>query len=127
MPSDRPTKDGHHRRALGRALSELFPGMPPEQEPCAALIYQSVFGDLPLSAWQKVGTTLRRFADGKALHFAPRRTYCTIGFRGRTAMEFYRFRGGECASGEVTIKIPYDREFDPIPIRDTVEWYLYSS
>jgi hypothetical protein len=115
------------RRGLAEDLSDLFPCMPPEQAPCAALIYRSVFGDLPLSEWAKEGSTLRRVVDGKLLHFASRRTHCTLGFRGRAAMEFYRFRGGECECGEVTIKIPYDREFDPVPVQDAVEWYFYSS
>jgi len=98
-----------------KSLADLFPGMPPQFEPAAVLIYRALFDDLPLSAWSKEGTTMTRFVNDKKLHFAPRRSYCTIGFRGRGAIEFYRFLGGECPAGEVTIKISYDNE-----------WYLSS-
>ena len=107
-----------------KSLTDLFPHMPPEYEPVAVIIYRTLFGDLPFSAWSKHGTTMTRAAGRRKLHFAPRRTYCTIGFRGRGAIEFYRFLGGELPGGEVTIKIPYDREWDAEAVKKTIEWYL---
>lgn len=105
-------------------LIELFPGLPPEHAPNAAFVYEAVFDDLPLDAWSKEGSILTRRQGQAKLNFAPRRTYCTIGFRGRGATELYRTLGGECPTGEVTIRVPYGVAWDPEPIRRTIEWYL---
>ena len=112
---------------LKGSLSDLFPHMPPEYEPVAAHIYRTVFVDLPLSAWSKEGSSITRYVGGKRLSFAPRRTHCTIAFRGHAAIEFYRFLGGDCPVGEVTIKIPYENEWEAVPVKKTIEWYLHSS
>ena len=101
-------------------FSDLFPHMPLEHEPEALRIYDLIFGELPLDDWTLEGTRLVRFVNGRKLAFAPRRTHCTIGFIGRQVLELYRFIGGECPTGEVTIKLPWD----PGPIIDTIDWYF---
>ena len=105
-------------------MQDLFPHMPPEREGEAMEIYRRVFGDLPLAQWTRQGTILTRFVNGRKLNFAARRAHCTIGFRGYDAVEFYRFSGGECSVGEVTIKIPYGREWQAGPVSDTIDWYF---
>ena len=105
-------------------LSIYFPHMPIEHEAEALRIYDVLFGTLPLDSWQRQGTLLTRLANGRKLNFAARRSHCTIGFRGHAAIEFYRFLGGDCPVGEVTIKPPYDQDWDPAPIRETIIWYF---
>ena len=105
-------------------LAELFPRMPLEHEVEALRIYDAIFGGLPLDAWQRQGTVLTRFVNGHKLNFAARRTHCTIGFLGHDVIEFYRFIGGACPVGEVTIKLPYYRDWDPAPVVETVSWYF---
>lgn len=105
-------------------LNDLFPHMPLEHEQEALHIYGLIFGELPLDDWTLEGTRLVRFVNGRKLAFAPRRTHCTIGFIGRPALEFYRFIGGDCPVGEVTIKLPYYREWNPGPIVETIDWYF---
>ena len=105
-------------------LQDLFPHMPLEREPDALRIYDVVFGALPLDDWTLEGTRLLRYVNDRKLAFSPRKTHCTIGFIGRSAVEFYRFSGGECPCGEVTIKIPYRNEWDPAPVVATIDWYL---
>ena len=102
----------------------MFPTLPPEHEPDAERIYRSIFGDLPLDAWQKQGTIITRFVNGRKLNFAARRHHCTLGFQGYGAVEFYTFIGGDCPTGGVTIKPWYDRPFDPELIADTIDWYF---
>lgn len=104
-------------------LSDLFPYMPIEHEAEGLRIYRAIFADLPLDDWERQGTLLTRFVNGRKLNFAARRTHCTIGFRGHAAIEFYRFVGGECPVGEVTIKPPYYRDWNPGPVIDTIDWY----
>ena len=111
-------------KQLARNLTSLFPCMPEERGPIAAEIYRAVFEGLPLGAWSKQGSVITRFVNGKKINFAARKTHCTIGFRGRAAVEFYRFLGGDCPAGEVTIKIPYERDWNPAPVVQTVGWYL---
>ena len=105
-------------------LADLFPWMPLEHEAEALRAYGKIFGDLPLDDWTLEGTRLVRFVNGRKLAFAPRRTHCTIGFIGRGAVEFYRFIGGDCPAGEVTIKPPYYRDWDPEAITETIDWYV---
>lgn len=109
---------------LVERLARLFPGLPVQHEPSAAAIYREVFGDLPLDAWSKEGSILTRRSGEAKINFAPRRAYCAISFRGRGVTEFYRMVGGTCPVGEVTIRVPYDRDWDPVPVRATIEWYL---
>ena len=105
-------------------LADLFPWMPVEHEAEALRIYDAIFGDLPLDDWTPQGTVLTRWVNGRKLNFAARRTHCTVGFRGYSAVEFYRFIGGDCPVGQVTIKPPYYREWDVGPIKDTIDWYF---
>ena len=105
-------------------LADLFPWMPLEHEQEALRIYGAIFGELPLGDWTMEGTRLVRFVNGRKLAFSPRRTHCTIGFIGHAAIEFYRFIGGDCPVGEVTIKPPYYREWDASLIAETIGWYL---
>lgn len=107
-------------------LRKLFPFMPPEHDAEAYRIYLAVFDDLPLEGWERQGTLIVRYVNGRKLNFAARRTHCTLGFRGHAAVEFYRFAGGSCPVGEVTIKIPYYREFDPGPVREAIDWYAHN-
>ena len=100
--------------------------MPVEHEAEALRVYDSIFGDLPLAAWTRQGTLLTRRVNGRKLNFAARRTHCTIGFRGCAAVEFYRFIGGDCPVGEVTIKPPYYREWDADLIAEAIDWYLHN-
>jgi len=102
----------------------LFPSLPIDRETDAESIYRSVFADLPLSAWIRQGSLITRFVNGRKLNFAARRTHCTVGFRGHTAVEFYRLIGGTCPVGEVTIKIPYEQKFELGLLADTIEWYF---
>lgn len=104
-------------------LADLFPHMPAEHEAEALRIYGAIFGDLPLDTWQRQGSLLTRFVNGRKLNFAARRTHCTIGFLGYDAAQFYRLIGGDCPVGEVSIKLPYYREWDPGPVIATVSWY----
>ena len=48
----------------------MFPTLPEEHEADAERIYRAVFSDLPLDAWQKQGTIITRFRNGKKLNFA---------------------------------------------------------
>lgn len=105
-------------------LANLFPWMPAEHEAEALRIYSAIFGALPLDSWTRQGTVLTRWVNGRKLNFAARRTHCTIGFRGHEAVEFYRFIGGECPAGEVTIKPPYYHDWDAGLIAETVDWYF---
>lgn len=105
-------------------LSRLFPHMPKEHETEATQIYKAIFGDLPVNAWSLKGTILTRYVNGKKINFAARRTHCTIGFQGHAVIEFYRFIGGVCPAGEVTIKIPYYKPIDPEPLKEAVSWYF---
>lgn len=102
----------------------LFPSLPAWREQTAFEAYKAIFPRTPLSAWQKQGTLITRFVNGKKLNFAARRFHTTIGFQGHAAVEFYRFLGGDCPVGEVNIKPPYDREWDAGLIADTVDWYF---
>lgn len=104
-------------------LTDLFPHMPVEHEVEALRIYDAIFGDLSLDAWQRQGSLLTRMVNGRKLNFAARRTHCTIGFLGYEAVEFYRFIGGDCPVGQVTIKLPYYREWDTVSVREAVSWY----
>jgi hypothetical protein len=104
-------------------LADLFPHMPVAREADALRVYDALFGDLKLNAWTRQGTLLTRFVNGRKLNFAARKTHCTIGFRGHAAIEFYRFIGGDCPVGEVTIKPPYEGDWDPRPIVATIDWY----
>jgi hypothetical protein len=103
--------------------SEIFPYLPVERDAEALEIYHNLFGDRPLAAWTKEGTRLTYTLNGRLLSFAPRRTHVTVGFRGHAAIEFYRFIGGECRVGEVTIKIPYSDDWNPGPVNETISWY----
>lgn len=107
-------------------MQDLFPHMPPEREEEAMAIYRRVFGSLELGQWTRRGTIITRSVNSRILNFAARRTHCTIGFRGYDAVQFYRFTGGECPAGEVTIKIPYGRKWLAGPVRDTVDWYFHN-
>jgi hypothetical protein len=107
-------------------MKDLFPHMPPEREDAAMHIYLKVFGDLSLESWIPQGTILTRFVNRRKLNFAARRSYCSIGFCGHDAIEFYRFSGGECPTGEVTIKIPYDRAWQAGPVTDAIDWYFHN-
>ena len=107
-------------------MQDLFPHMPPEREEEAMAIYRRLFGNLEPGQWTLRGTIITRGVNGRILNFAARRTHCTIGFRGYDAVQFYRFSGGECPAGEVTIKIPYDREWLTDPVRDTIDWYFHN-
>lgn len=104
-------------------MQDLFPHMPMEREQAAMAIYRRLFGGLEFTQWHRRGTIITRSVRGRHLNFAARRTHCTIGFRGYEAVQFYRFSGGDCPVGEVTIKIPYDREWLADPVRDTIDWY----
>ena len=105
-------------------LADLFPWMPVEHETEALRIYDAIFGDLPLDAWIRQGTVLTRRVNGRKLNFAARRAHCTVGFCGHAAIEFYRFIGGGCPVGEVTIKPAYYRDLDAGLITETVNWYF---
>jgi hypothetical protein len=105
-------------------LAELFPWMPVEHESEAMRIYDAIFGDLPLDVWTRQDTLITRFVNNRKLNFAARRSHCTIGFCGYNAVEFYRLIGGDCPTGEVTIKPPYYKTWDPAPIADTIDWYF---
>lgn len=107
-------------------MKKLFPHMPSEQDEAAMHIYRQVFGGMPLNEWTQQGTLLTRSVNRRKLNFAARRTHCTIGFCGHDAIEFYRFSGGECPAGEVTIKIPYDRDWEAHPVVDTIDWYFHN-
>ncbi|NNK34286.1 MAG: hypothetical protein HKP02_14235 [Xanthomonadales bacterium] len=105
-------------------FSGLFPTLPQDREHEAEAIYRAVFGNLPVAAWQRQGTLITRWVNGRKLNFAARRTHCTIAFRGRLAVEFYRLMEGDCPVGSVSIKIPYGANWDPQPVRDTIDWYI---
>lgn len=105
-------------------FSGLFPSLAAERESEAVQIYHAIFGDLPISSWTRQGTLITRFVNGRKLNFAARRYHCTIGFRGHSAIEFYRFIGGACPVGEVTIQIPYGTDWDPGLVAETIEWYF---
>ena len=107
-------------------MQDLFPHMPVEREQAAMAIYRRLFGGLELDQWIRRGTVITRNVNGRYLNFAARRTHCTLGFRGYDAVQFYRFCGGECPVGEVTIKIPYDRDWNVGPARDTIDWYFHN-
>ena len=107
-------------------LFNLFPTLPESRETEAHTIYREVFGDLSLTAWQRQGTLITRFVNGKKLNFAARRKHCTIGFQGHDAIEFYRMSGGECPVGEVTIKIYYDQAWKPASVQETIDWYFHN-
>ena len=107
-------------------LTGLFPTLPEEREEAALGIYETLFPDLPLSAWTRQGTLISRFVNGKKLNFAARRYHCTLGFQGHDAIEFYRLSQGKCPVGEVTIKIYYDQAWEPGPVRETINWYLHN-
>ena len=105
---------------------DLFPTLPGDREDEARGIYKAIFPDLPVSAWTRQGTLITRFVNGKKLNFAARRHHCTIGFQGHEAIEFYRLLEGECPVGEVTIKIFYGQEWEPDPVRETIDWYFHN-
>ena len=107
-------------------LTGLFPTLPEEREEAALGIYETLFPDLPLSAWTRQGTLISRFVNGKKLNFAARRHHCTIGFQGHDAIEFYRLSEGKYPAGEVTIWIYYDPAGEPDPVRETIDWYLHN-
>jgi hypothetical protein len=106
------------------ALAALFPRMPPQHEAEAMRHYRAIFGGLGLDDWERQGTVLTRRVNGRKINFAARRNHCTVGFCGHAVIEFYRFIGGECPSGEVTIKTPYYREWRFGRISQAIEWYL---
>ena len=107
-------------------LTGLFPTLAEEREKEALEIYKTLFPDLPLSAWTRQGTLITRFVNGKKLNFAARRHYCTIGFQGHDAIEFYRLSEGKCPVGEVTIRIYYDQAWEPDSVQETIDWYLHN-
>ena len=89
-------------------------------------IYLRLFGTLELGQWTRRGTIITLSVNGRILNLASRRTHCTIGFSGYDAVQIYRLSGGECPAGEVTIKIPYDRECFAAQVRDTIDWYFHN-
>jgi hypothetical protein len=104
-------------------LEGLFPTLPIDREVTAVSIYTALFADLPISSWTRQGTLITRYVNGKKLNFAARRHHCTIGFQGHAVIEFYRFIGGDCPVGEVTIKPPYEGRWDAQLIVDAIDWY----
>lgn len=113
-------RDRQHPECGG---SKYFPYLLAERDSEALAVHRTLFSDLPLSAWTQDGTRLTRTINDRLLSFAPRRTHVTVGFRGHAAIEFYRFIGGKCPVGEVTIKIPYSDDWDPGPVIETISWY----
>ena len=104
----------------------VFPYLPVALNDSTETTYRAVFGDLPLSAWTAKGSILFRTVNGKQLNFAARRTHCTIGFRGKDALAFYRGIGGASPVGEVTIKLLHDEPFDADAVRATIDWYFHN-
>ena len=104
----------------------LFPTLPEDREKEAGAIYTALFGDLPVSAWTRQGTLITRWVNGQKLNFAARRHHCTVAFRGRDAVQFYRLMEGKCRVGSVSIRIPYGEEWAPQPVRDTIDWYFHN-
>ena len=111
---------------MDRDWCAVFPYLPRAFAGSTEVTYRAVFGTLPLSAWTAKGSILFRRVNGKQLNFAARRTHCTIGFRGKDAVAFYRGIGGECPVGEVTIKLPHDQPFDSEAVQATIDWYFHN-
>ncbi len=107
-------------------LYHFFPGVPGSRIALAEKIFQMVFPNIPLSKWSKVGSLIEYWLNNKRIAFAARKGSCSIHFRDRDILQFYKMIGGECETTEVTIQLPYHMNWDPEPVKSTIEFLLYN-
>jgi len=108
-------------------LYQAFPGVSGDKIAIAERIFQKIFPDIPLSKWSKVGSLLEYWHNNKRVAFAARKGSCSIHFRDRDILQFYKMIAGDCETSEVTIKLPYHMNWDPEPVKSTIEFLFYNS
>lgn len=107
-------------------LNQSFPGVPTAKIVLAEIIFKMVFPNIPLSKWSKAGSLIEYWHNNKRVAFAARKGFCSIHFRDIGILQFYKMIGGNCETTEVTIKLAYHMNWDPEPVKSTIEFLLYN-
>ncbi len=95
-----------------RKFCDFQPTCPIELQPLAYDIFTTIFSHLGSVGWHKAGS-LVVFGSGKQrIGVGARRSGLSIHFRELEAVEYYQYQGGICPCGRVTIKVPYQSEYD---------------
>ena len=93
----------------------------------AQSIYEDLFKKLLPDNWKPEGTMIATYHHKLRIGFAVRKSNCSLHFHGNEAVQLYQELGGSCPCGKVTIKLPYDRNWDISIIQNTIGIMLSKS